>query len=210
MKTLKKVAGVGAVGGIATGGYFVNDYFSIKNIEGQLRANNYEILDSNGEDWDSIILSYQEIVANNKDLMFEGFDGKQNIPQGKKAVDILKEKCQGIVKDEKKANKDYRKAEKWCIKPLTVSDKLRRLNLTPLDTNPQGKDDNNKWKERFNKHQSATKNQIEKLKVEGLEGKDIEEKIRVIKAACADLTTKKTYDRDFDNSLTVAKEWCAI
>ncbi|OAL10436.1 hypothetical protein A6V39_00030 [Candidatus Mycoplasma haematobovis] len=218
--------GVSTIGGVATGTYFLwpdSKSESIKaseplsannngNIESKLQENQYEILDSGASEWAQIVSSYKTVVSKRQNLKFVDFDGSEpsdtTTQPRKTAANILSEKCQEILKTNK--DEDYEKAEKWCIKPQSVFDRLKKLSSNPLVTTEDDKSQDLKWEEKLNKHKEANENQIESLKVSGFDAKQKEEKIKAIKVECAKLNAKKTYEEDYEVALEKSKLWCAI
>ncbi|OAL10440.1 hypothetical protein A6V39_00050 [Candidatus Mycoplasma haematobovis] len=211
MNTIARgIIGLSAIGSVVGGGFAASHYLSTDNIESKLKANGYQLLDKGSADWNAILTSYSKSSS----LKFEGFDGTTSgSSTNTKPVDVLKQKCEEALKFNlsKKDDKDlYKKAEKWCIKPQSVVERLKYLGFEKLDTttaNPEG-DKDDAWDTKLSEHKVAKENKLAEITTD-IEKKPNKEQRPVIKKACAEIFKKKTYEQEYEDSLAKAKLWCS-
>lgn len=201
--------GLGTVGGVVGGGYFLNQQLSTETIEKKLIANKYELLGNESEEWTKVLENYKTTVGTKKDLQFGDFTGEP------KEETKLKEECKKAIEKLSSDKDSYKKAEHWCTKPRTLTDVLQKEGLRLLITEEnQDSKDQDEWNKKLDAYVKET---TESKKFNGIQipkaGTDLKKDKKErdeIKKKCKELDSKKHYESDFDSNLEKAKLWCAI
>ncbi|AEW45230.1 hypothetical protein MHC_01820 [Mycoplasma haemocanis str. Illinois] len=140
-------AGMAGIGAVSVGGAFMAYKSSNKNsITKYLNSLGRKIAESD-EDWSLIKKNYS---IDKENIPIPGIP-KDSIET---KLNDLKRWCKDGLKEEfarEKAEKgDYNLIQTWCTKPVKISDHLKHMKLTSLDTSGSGDDDSwNKLKNTY-------------------------------------------------------------
>ncbi|OAL10518.1 hypothetical protein A6V39_00440 [Candidatus Mycoplasma haematobovis] len=199
----------GVVGSIGGGGYAVNYLLASNELADKLIQKGYTILPSDSEHWKTILTSYKTVVTADNKLRFGTFAGT-----GNKAEEELSKYCQNLLKPHTSENiKDpdnYKKAEKWCVTPVTVKDILKHEKYVPIniDTSNNQIAKNSAWEAKVKLHKKSN-TKINNLGLSTDENTVTEEDIRKIKEKCTEIGGKKNHEAEYETNLEHFKNWCS-
>ncbi|OAL10455.1 hypothetical protein A6V39_00125 [Candidatus Mycoplasma haematobovis] len=211
--TIRGLVGLGALGGVAGGGYLLHRQLSADNIGKKLEANGYKLL-SETEDsvWTKILEHYKgRIEAGKKDLQFDDFDGKT---PPSNTTDVLKSKCKKVLAEVTGNEENYKKAERWCTLPKPLTEILEKKGYRILKSDAAKDDDPSEWDKKLEAYDKSdeTSKKFSDLDLKA-PSKNLEKDAKTrnkLKEKCKALKDKKHYEKDFETELDKSILWCAI
>ncbi|OAL10027.1 hypothetical protein A6V39_03880 [Candidatus Mycoplasma haematobovis] len=197
------IATTGAVGGaLALGSYSL---INTQNIQGRLKEEDFEILDTEkDEGWDTILSAYKKAKSNT-------FQEESKLSS--ETTEGLRKKCKDTLNKKSNVSASYLLARQWCVKERTVTDILEKQKFKVLKTEATvgitktNKDDDH-WTTKSKTY--STSNSKHKIKIDNQNQGTIDKE--KIKAACKALNTAelKTTSDGFNEKLEQVREWCTI
>ncbi|OAL10498.1 hypothetical protein A6V39_00340 [Candidatus Mycoplasma haematobovis] len=201
----KGLIGLGISGGIAGGGYALFPSSTKNEITKELISKHYTILTndpSNKTHWDSIIASYKALTTPPQNsLKFAELTGNED-----DAVSKLQGICNKLLNPSSSTTLDTdKKAEKWCVEPISVSAILEKRGIKQIANSAQ-----TNWESKIILHRSEqdTNKKISNLSI-GTTGTINPEHLTDIKNKCRDIGNKKNHEDKYDENLTKFTSWCA-
>ncbi|OAL09957.1 hypothetical protein A6V39_03530 [Candidatus Mycoplasma haematobovis] len=200
---------LGALSGVGGLGYIVQQQLTTSDISSKLIKEDYELLEDNAIEWAEILVSYKATVGTNTKLKFEGFESTTSTNE-------LPRLCKEATKVDLAKDTDgaiYERAKKWCTKPRTLENLLDAQGKRFLDTDSKTDNEQEKWNEKLDAHNSAGTSNTNKfsqldLLTSGSLQKNPETRNK-LKEKCASLKNKKHHEKDFEKELRQAELWCS-
>ncbi|AEW45572.1 hypothetical protein MHC_03560 [Mycoplasma haemocanis str. Illinois] len=194
---IASLAGLGAAGASGFGIY--NFYFkSSKNriisIRDRLVSEGFKLLTSSDKShWTELKGAYNNKKSDN-DKVFK--KSREDIDE-----ETLKTLCAEVLEKEEN-DLSYSKAKKWCVVPVSVTEHLSNLKLNLLSTTGDG--NKSEWEKVVTEYEKDVNpgKRISDLSTLS------DQKWEKIRDKCKDLSSKKSYEDDFDTSLESSKRWC--
>ncbi|OAL10594.1 hypothetical protein A6V39_00820 [Candidatus Mycoplasma haematobovis] len=177
-----------------------------ENISQKLGKIGYQVLKTEGADddaqWDAILIAYNKIQQKGEIFSISTV-GKIE------TRDNLKSECKKAIDSDSSENTNYSLAKRWCVKPESINEMLKRNRHTKLDNNNAGIN-KKKWKEKI----SLIKDKAEEMQSMGLVFQDNDDNnVALLEATCEKLkidSTKTHDDKEFEKHYTQAKNWCSL
>ncbi|AEW45194.1 hypothetical protein MHC_01640 [Mycoplasma haemocanis str. Illinois] len=202
---IKASLGVVALTGTIGGGILVNNYFTKNSgepkktlISKRLESEGYVLLDVNKDaEWTNTVNKHKET-----NFTYPRFSLKAS----QELIDLKKE-CQRVL-NVTNNEEDYKKAKKWCVKPMSVKDLISSKKLTLLKV--QTNDNSNKQEfqslvERYEKEGNGN-NAIKGLSLEISGNKD--NNWSKLRDKCRELSEKEFWSMDYDDEVLKVEMWC--
>ncbi|AEW45152.1 hypothetical protein MHC_01430 [Mycoplasma haemocanis str. Illinois] len=214
--TLLKIAcGVGAMGVVGTGCYFVSTNLETskkKTIANRLSKEKFILLNfetGNLEEWKSVLKEYEKVGNVDK---FDGIslDTTSSDKDGKN-IASLKAACKDLVVKEDLSEDLYRKARRWCVIPQSIKDRMEALGDKILDYTSE-KSSNASWAAWEEKIKTYTGKEIISTGSAWSSPSSNDAKVDAIKKDCKSFLegASRTYDSDFEEKYKKAITWCGL
>ncbi|AEG72772.1 hypothetical protein MHF_0500 [Mycoplasma haemofelis Ohio2] len=121
----------------------------------------------------------------------------------------LQEACKSILRKTEVSEDDYKKAKKWCVKPVSVRELIKAKNKNLLDVDKSGDENKGEWQklsERYEKEGKGSK-AIEGLTIPPSSGKT-EDDWKQLRTKCKELADKDFWSDKYDEELDKVIMWC--
>ncbi|AEG72702.1 hypothetical protein MHF_0426 [Mycoplasma haemofelis Ohio2] len=199
----KAALGAASLTGVVGGGILVKNYAFDKDskenlISNRLKSEGYVLLDANkDEDWTNTVNKHK-----GTDFTYPRFTLKAS-----QELSDLKKECKRVLDTVGNAE-DYKKAKKWCVKPVSIKDLISSKNLTLLKVQSNDNTDQQTFQslvERYEKEGTGNK-AISGLALETAGNKD--SNWSKLRDKCKDLSEKEFWSVDYDDEVLKVEMWC--
>ncbi|CBY92879.1 hypothetical protein HF1_08710 [Mycoplasma haemofelis str. Langford 1] len=192
---LSTMAGLGAAG-IGGGIYLANKGSETKiekeTIQAKLVKDKYTPLNSSDPQhqahWQTSLGKYKEEYKNQTEYTEEK----------------LKALCNDLFNKEDIDTSDYKVAKKYCVVPRKISERLKDIEFTALDTSGTKSEVTEKWKKlsaEYKKNGTGDRQLDSVASVDDANGD-------ALKNGCKTVLEKEHWDSKYDSLLENAKTWC--
>ncbi|AEW45519.1 hypothetical protein MHC_03295 [Mycoplasma haemocanis str. Illinois] len=189
---LSLLGGTGIVSTAVAGAYHYG-YFSSKTntIKDRLINEKYQLLkEGDSSHWTESLKKYKE-----KHPSESSYDEPK-----------IKKLCQDLVGRVNFSKEDYNKAKKYCVVPQTISERLKALEFTLLDTN--GSNSTTKWKSLSDEYKNTGENDKKLSDLNKSEVGNGDSNGDKLKSKCKDVSSKTHWEDNYDSLLENTKRWC--
>ncbi|CBY93310.1 hypothetical protein HF1_13020 [Mycoplasma haemofelis str. Langford 1] len=203
---IKAASGLGMAGAIGGGGValYKSELFKTQTTLGELVKNDKWTLltASNTSQIDAILTAYKK-ESPKPTHTFDGFTGKENDAKEKLLAEC--QKASNTTYNDSEQDTLLKKIKKWCVVPKTVSQRLKDLNLTTLDTKAPSDSGSEtaEWIEKGKSHHKDSQ-KIQGVTTNGTEATDA----KLVREECAKKNEINSYDESFEESLEISRKWC--
>ncbi|AEW45234.1 hypothetical protein MHC_01840 [Mycoplasma haemocanis str. Illinois] len=121
----------------------------------------------------------------------------------------LQEVCKSELMKTEYSEDDYKKAKKWCVKPISVRELIKAKNKNLLDVDKSGEENKEEWKKLSDQYEATGKGDkaIEGLTIPPSSGKT-ENDWKQLRTKCKELADKDFWSDKYDEELDKAIMWC--
>ncbi|CBY92464.1 hypothetical protein HF1_04560 [Mycoplasma haemofelis str. Langford 1] len=116
----------------------------------------------------------------------------------------LKDECRKILNSQSN-DEDYKKARKWCVKPMSVKELIASKKLTLLDIKDAGSDNQSEYQSLVDEYKKTGKGD---KAISELTLSDENNNWSLLRAQCKALSEKDFWNTDYDSSVYKVGVWC--
>ncbi|AEW45232.1 hypothetical protein MHC_01830 [Mycoplasma haemocanis str. Illinois] len=195
---VKIVLGTASLAGVTGGGILVKKYITPSDgirttlISEQLKTDGYVLLDENG-DWNATYNKYKETSFNYPRFSLNSQELKD-----------IKSECAKVLNSPNN-NSDYKKARKWCVKPMSVKELIASKKLNLLDVKDTGSENQAEYQSLINEYKKSGKGE---KAINGLTLNEDSNNWSLLRAQCKTLSEKDFWNADYDSAIYKVELWC--
>ncbi|AEG73203.1 hypothetical protein MHF_0946 [Mycoplasma haemofelis Ohio2] len=194
---LSFLGGTGAVGTAAAGAYHFGAFSSQSPTVGDLlKKERYQLLKAKES-------GHQNYWKESTNKYKEKNSGQPSYDEVK-----MKELCRNLLSKDETHKDGYEQARKYCVVPRTVSERLKDLGLTPLNTTGSEANLTDKWKKLSAEYKKTGENDKKLSDLDKSTINDDTSTGALLKGKCQTVFSKGHWETDYDSLLDNAKRWC--
>ncbi|AEW45197.2 hypothetical protein MHC_01655 [Mycoplasma haemocanis str. Illinois] len=199
----KGLMSLGFVGAVSGGGILIKNKWTSReeklSVSKRLENEGYTILNySVDSDWSTTLTKHKDAQIKHPKFLLNSQE-----------LSALKETCRAILSKTDISVDDYKKAKKWCVKPVTIGDLIKSKKLKLLDTTKDDETDKAQWKPLADEyvHKGKGTNQITGLTLPLTSG-NRDDDWKQLRTKCKELIAKDFWSDQYEDETSRAIMWC--
>ncbi|AEG72705.1 hypothetical protein MHF_0429 [Mycoplasma haemofelis Ohio2] len=199
----KGLASLGVAGAAAGGGILIKNQLTPNeekpSVSKRLENEGYTILkESMDSDWSTTLTKHKDTQVKHPKFLLTS----QELPS-------LKAACKDVLVRTDVSEDNYKKAKKWCVKPVSIGDLIKAKRLNLLDTTKTDETGKEQWKPLADEYVNTGKgvNQITGLTLPLTSG-NREDDWKQLRTKCKELIAKDFWSEQYGDELSKSIMWC--